>query len=244
MKDSIVDQQDWDKGYEKTRLEPSAKDDPVRRWLESHIPPGRGTALELGCFPGRYLVVLAMLGYEVHGIDLTPRIETELKGWLLANGYRAGEFIRADVTNHVFEKKYDVVCSFGLIEHFTGWKELLKRHAGLVKPGGFLAVSTPNFRGIVQQALHRSLDGQNLSLHILDAMDPKQWAEVIQPLGFEIVSAGHFGGFDFWVGAEDRNLMQKAVIRLIRYSCPVLGRLLPSRVSAYSAYCGLIARRL
>ena len=244
MNETIVDQQYWDSGYEKTRLEPSTKDDPVRCWLEKHIPLSQGTALELGCFPGRYLVVLAMLGYEVHGIDLTPRIQTELKDWLLANGCRAGEFIRADVTTHVFEKKYDVVCSFGLIEHFTNWKELLIAHARLVKSGGVLAVSTPNFRGFIQQSLHQFLDSKNLSMHNLDAMDRKQWADIIQPLGFEIISAGYFGGFDFWVGAEDRNLLQRGIIRLIREASPILGSLLPSRISAYSAYCGLIARRL
>ena len=200
--------------------------------------------MELGCFPGRYLVVLAMMGYEVHGIDLTPRIETDLKKWFLANGYRAGDFIRADVTSYVFKQAYDVVCSFGLIEHFTNWQELLKTHAGLVKPGGFLAVSTPNFRGFIQKSLHSALDSQNLSMHNLEAMTPKQWAAIIQPLGFEIISAGYFGGFDFWVGAEERNLLQKGVIRLVRHARPLLAYLLPSKASAYSAYCGLIARRL
>ena len=240
----MVDQPYWDRGYEKIELESSAKNDPVRCWLEKHIPARAGTALELGCFPGRYLVVLARLGYEVHGIDLTPRVETELKKWFLANGYRAGDFIRADVTSHVFNQTYDLVCSFGLIEHFTNWPALLEIHARLVKPGGYLAVSTPDFRGLIQQILHSALDGRNLSLHNLEAMMPKKWAAMIQPLGFEIISAGYFGGFDFWVGAEDRSRLQKGMIRLIRHARPLLGHLLPSNVSAYSAYCGLIARRL
>lgn len=245
MKESLVDQQFWDNGYEKIRLEPSVETDPVRRWLESHIPPGTGTALEWGCFPGRYLVVLAKLGYEVHGIDLTPRIDPELRNWFLSNKYRTGEFIRADVTKHTFNQLYDVVCSFGLIEHFTDWQELLERHAKLVKPGGFLAVSTPNFRGFIQQSLHRALDSKNLANHNLNAMSPQEWADIVAPLGFDIVSCGYFGSFDFWVGAADhRSLAQKITIRIIRKLNSVFRGLLPENVGAYSPYCGLIARRL
>jgi 2-polyprenyl-3-methyl-5-hydroxy-6-metoxy-1,4-benzoquinol methylase len=241
-KTSFIAQERWDQGYEKLALQVSPPEDPIRRWLEQHIPRGRGTCLEFGCFPGRYLAVLGELGYEVSGIDLTPRLERDLPDWMRAQGYRTGDFIQADVFTHPFEKSYDVVCSFGLIEHFAQWPELVERHAKLVRPGGWLALSTPNFRGALQQRLHRWLDSVNLAEHNLEAMQPRLWAQLVRRLGLEVVMCGYIGPFDFWVGSQQRTALQqtslKVILRLKR-----IGRLLPDDVGAYAPYCGLIARK-
>jgi SAM-dependent methyltransferase len=133
MKESprnFCEQRLWDDGYVQAELFVAPPDDLIRRWLQKHVPSGQGSCLELGCFPGRYLAVLGELGYEVNGIDLTPRVEQDLKPWLQRQGYRVGEFIRDDVFTHAFRRRYDIVCSFGLIEHFEDWPGLLRRHAG------------------------------------------------------------------------------------------------------------------
>ncbi len=67
---------------------------------------------------------------------------------------------------------YDVVCSFGLIEHFSNWAELLRGMRIMSRPGAWLVVSTPNFRGWFQQAFHRLVDRVNFDRHNLDAMQP------------------------------------------------------------------------
>jgi len=241
-KTDFIAQERWDQGYEKLALQVAPPDDPIRRWLQKYIPRGTGTCLEFGCFPGRYLAVLGEFGYEVNGIDLTPRLERDLPNWMRAQGYRTGQFIQADVFTHQFEKTYDVVCSFGLIEHFAQWPELVERHASLVRPGGWLALSTPNFRGALQQGLHRWLDSVNLAEHNLEAMQPRLWAERVKRLGLEVVMCGHLGPFDFWVGSQPRSFFQqtslKVILRLKR-----IGRLLPDDVGLYAPYCGLIARK-
>ena len=241
-KKDFITQDRWDQGYEKLALQVAPPADPIRRWLEKHIPRGKGTCLEFGCFPGRYLAVLGEMGYEVNGIDLTPRLERDLPDWMRAQGYRTGEFIQADVFQHSFAKNYDVVCSFGLIEHFAHWPELVEKHAQLVRPGGWLALSTPNFRGALQQSLHRWLDPVNLAEHNLEAMQPKHWAELVQGLGFEIVMCGYIGPFDFWVGNQSRSSFQHFTLKVIR-RLKMIGRALPDNVGFYAPYCGLVARK-
>ena len=200
--DSLASQQYWDQGYQNLALDIASPRDPVRIWLESHLPAGSGSALELGCYPGRYLAVLGELGYELNGADLTPDVETVLPQWMRKSGYRTGEFVRADVWTHDFKRQFDVVASFGLIEHFEKWPELLCRHAHLVNKGGWLAVTTPNFRGGIQQFLHGWLDRDNLARHNLHAMEPQAWTNIVKPLGFNTVFCGYFGRFDFWEGVK------------------------------------------
>ena len=76
---NLVPQEYWDKGYETLELDIAPKDDTVRRWIELFFSNrGKGRCLEIGCFPGRYLAVFGELGYELNGIDLTPRVESDL----------------------------------------------------------------------------------------------------------------------------------------------------------------------
>lgn len=244
MKEDFITQGRWDTGYEQLDLQPASEDDQIRVWLEKFVPPGNGECLEIGCFPGRYLAVLAELGYEVHGIDRTPRVTPDLRDWMRSQGHRTGEFVRGDVFLHTFDRQFDVVCSFGFIEHFNRWPELVQLHAHLVKDRGWLALSTPNFRGGLQRFLHQQLDAVNLAEHNLDAMQPQRWSQIVQAMGFEIVMCGYIGPFDLWVGPyQSRSLLQRIALEGIRRMKPLI-RCLPDNVGAYAPYCGLIARKL
>ena len=188
--------------------------------------------------------MLGELGYDLHGIDLTPAVESDLPAWLKRQGFKVGEFVRADVFQHAFSRAYHIVCSFGLIEHFADWAGLLEVHARLVRPGGLLVISTPNFRGWVQRWLHQWVDGRNLAEHNLDAMVPHRWAQCVQPLGFEILAQGCFGRFDFWTKDDPtRPVFLRAVARGVKRAIPLLG-ILPAGAPAYAPYCGMVARKL
>jgi SAM-dependent methyltransferase len=240
--DTLAPQEYWDQGYKNLALEIAPPPDLVRIWLTKHLASGTGACLELGCFPGRYLAVLGELGYELNGIDLTPRVVTELPRWLKQAGYRVGEFARADVWMHEYKRQFEVVASFGLLEHFENWPELLLRHAQLTKPGGWLVVTVPNFRGALQQRLHRWLDRDNLERHNLQAMEPQAWAKVIQASGFRPTFCGYFGRFDFWEGGQKGlTWAQRTALRFIAKSLPWLRQLPES--PAYSPYCGLVAQK-
>ncbi|HEV2394978.1 MAG TPA: methyltransferase domain-containing protein [Verrucomicrobiae bacterium] len=243
MPGNFTTQARWDVSYRDVALQAAPLGDPVRGWLERWVPRGQGPCLELGCFPGRYLAVLGELGYELHGVDLTPRVESDLPAWLQQQAYRVGQFIKGDVFTHTFARKFEVVCSFGLIEHFGNWTELVDIHAGLVEQGGLLVLATPNFRGWVQHGLHAWLDGANLAEHNLAAMRPNQWSHQVRDAGFEILISGWFGTFDFWANADPRrSRFKRAIIKVVRRLIPMF-RLLPEGVTAYAPYCGLVARK-
>jgi SAM-dependent methyltransferase len=238
----LVDQEYWDKRNEHMAMKEVRADDPIRNWIISHVPPGQGSAFEIGCYPGRYLAILGDLGYELHGMDRTPYVSPRVADWLASCGLRVGHICCADFTTAPMPRRYDVVASFGFVEHYTDWAEIIARQASLVEDGGWLVVAAPNFAGWVQRGLHSFLDGDNMRRHCIGAMNPHEWAQVVAPLGFEVHFSGWFGGFRFWVDNSRQTLLHRSMLEVINRAAPLV-RFLPDNARSYSAYCGLVARR-
>lgn len=237
---SVVDQAVWDAGYEKFIFHESA--DPImNNFIHSYLPSGSGAALEIGCFPGRFLPAVARKGYEIFGIDKTTRLP-ELPLWLESLGLRTGDFFGEDFISWESQKCYDAVLSFGFVEHFINWRDIFIKHCDLVAPGGTLMVSFPHFRGKVQHLLHNWLDRPNLLCHHLPAMQIEEYRKICLERGFSIVFSGYFGGFDFWVNnATILSDFQKISLRIIM-KVKKLFRGLPS-LQSYAPYAGIVAQR-
>lgn len=240
---TLVEQAYWDAGYAGMRPAMAPQGDALRAWLEQHVPTAQGEqhAFEIGCFPGRYLSVLGTLGYVVNGIDLTPEI-TRLGPAFETMGLKVGRFQEGDFLRTQLLDRYDLVCSFGFIEHFTDWRTVLARHADLVKPGGMLVLETPNFRGWFQYLLHRWFDRTNLKRHNTAAMAPPEWANQLRTQGFTVELQGFMGRFDFWRDSPPPNALQRLLLRVLDKCAPLLRRL-PEGSAALSPYCVLIARK-
>lgn len=241
--DTLVDQSYWDHSYQGMEPSMAPEGDVLRTWLERTVPRPEGErhALEIGCYPGRYLAVLGRMGYVVHGIDLTPNVQ-QLDRYFRLMNLRTGKFRHADFLVHEPERRYDLVCSFGFIEHFQDWRSMLVRHWELVAPGGLLVIETPNFRGWVQQLIHRAVDGVNLARHNCDAMRPEQWLATLQQHGAVVIEQGFIGRFDFWTDSPPPDRSQRLFLRMVRAVAPLLRRIPPGN-GAISPYCVLIARK-
>lgn len=240
---NLVQQSYWDTQYKDFKLRILPKDNQLRQWIEEFFKEGQGSCFEVGCFPGGYLAVFGDLGYNLNGIDLTPRVETDLPEWLKTQGYKVGKFHKGDFLNYDNKGiKYDIVCSFGFIEHFNNWERILVKQAHLVKDGGYLVVSAPNFRGFFQRMIHFIFDKENYERHYIPSMNPKMWAIETEKLDFETKYSGYFGSFDFWLDKPERNVFRKILLKGLRCLSPVLKRL-PKDQMAYSPYCGLIAQK-
>ena len=219
------------------------RDDAIRAWIEDHFARREGaTCLEIGCYPGRYLAVFGDLGYELSGMDITERLD-DLSAWLEKRGYAVGAFWKRDFLDFHEDVRFDVVASFGFIEHFEEWEAVLERHADFVEADGFLVLEAPNFLGTFQHWFHRTFDGENLARHHVPAMDVDGWARVLERRGFEIVYKGYFGRFDFWYEPERRSGLRNSILRAFSRTKRILGGLLPVDRKCYSPFCGVIARK-
>jgi SAM-dependent methyltransferase len=171
--------------------------------FQRHIVPG-GECFEIGCYPGGYLIHLStQFAMRAHGIDMYPATSAELPPHLRRYGANVGEIMQGDFFTLDTARKYDLVCSFGFVEHFFNFEEVIKKHCELVKPGGLLIVTCPNFRRI-QFVLHWLFDHASLRKHVLSAMDLDRWGRAIAESGLEVVEKGYYGKFLFWVESTSR----------------------------------------
>lgn len=216
----------------------------IDQFIKKYIPPNdQGSCIEIGSFPGPHLTTFGDLGYTLNGLDFHPLNEKKLPEWLISHGYKTGDFVSMDFFRFSPGKSFDVVASFGFIEHFQNYKEVILKHAGLVNEHGYLMITTPNFRGWIQQWLHNTFDKNNLALHNLDSMRPDAWATILQDAGFEIIYKGYFGGFSFWRDPEKMSTLKRKAIWVIERIITRLRKILWFQSGAFSAYCGIVAKK-
>ncbi|HEY5327569.1 MAG TPA: methyltransferase domain-containing protein [Mucilaginibacter sp.] len=163
---------------------------------EKHIK----TAIELGGFPGYYAAYLkkyqhldtTLFDYFIHQGLINQLLEK--------NGLKPGDIsiIEADLFTYHPEKLYDLVLSFGFIEHFNDTKAIIATHLQFLKPGGVLFITLPNFKG-VNGWIQRTFDRDNYDKHNISSMDPKLLAEYCRELGLTEVESYYHGKFTVWL---------------------------------------------
>ncbi|RRS32179.1 MAG: hypothetical protein P794_02035 [Epsilonproteobacteria bacterium (ex Lamellibrachia satsuma)] len=241
MKHMIVEQEYWNNSYEIYKFARLSDIDPTKQLIERYIPFTKNNeqAFELGCFPGRFLVEIGQKGYILNGCDLAPQIRKELKGWCLKNNCRVNQFYNEPYLKFKNEQ-YDLVASFGFIEHFKNYEEVFIQQCGMIKENGILLVQFPNFRGAIQHRLHKIFDAYNLSNHVIGSMNLEQYRKLL-PNNFEILFCSYYGNFDFWIDDfKKRNGKVKKKLLKLLFKTSKFWEYTPNS-SIYSPYAALIA---
>lgn len=232
---------EWMQQWEQTEFTSEPSSHPILTWLAGFLPDGKGRSMiELGCFPGHFLPFFGHRNFVLNGVDFVPQVENDLPAWLCKQGFQNGVFRCADLRSFKPSEMYDVSASFGLIEHFENWSEILLLQARMVRPGGVLVVTTPNFARGFQYLFHRIFDSKNLRLHNVAAMRPEMWWRNLPP-DFDVRFVGYIGSFDLWVG-ECEHAWQKYCWKLAWHT-QALWRNLPFSGSWFAPYAGMIAVR-
>lgn len=241
--DKLTSQEYWINSYGQPRFEYSKNHD-ISKLLLKYLPKNaQGRCIEIGSFPGSYLAVVGTMGYELNGIDFHPLNISALPDWLLDQGFKTGHFSNEDFFAIKGYNNFDVVMSFGFIEHFKNYKEVILNHTTFVKNGGYLIITTPNFRGWIQYLLHSIFDKKNLQRHNIQSMNPFKWKNILEENGFEILYHGYFGNFWFWADlGDERGRFNKFALKQTMRIVKVLRKILFFNSVSFSAYCGIVAR--
>ena len=181
---------------------------------------GAKTAIELGGFPGYYSVYFKKhlhLDTTLFDYFISKEIVREL---LIANDLREDDIhvIEADLFSYQPDKQYDIVSSFGLIEHFGDTKDIISRHVNFLKPGGKLFITLPNFRS-VNGWVQRTFDKSNYDKHNISSMDPQFLASIATELGLKEVRSYYSGGFSIWLeNRKQHSVLTRACVKLLWYA--------------------------
>lgn len=200
--------------------------------LAPYLPQGeRVRFLEIGCNPGGILASFGKrFGYELNGVDFVAD-PADIESYLTKQHLRVGRIERADALTWKPTELFDVVGSFGFIEHFDNALEVASHHFRFVKPGGHVVLTMPNFaRG--QWLMHRVFDHAQLAVHNTRIMNLEFFRQVAARNRAELVLASYAGGhFDFWPDRSPRHpLVEKTMWRTAGFLQNVLRRL-PGRTN-------------
>ena len=97
--------------------------------------------LEIGCGPGHFLDAVRDLGMQVEGVDRAPTAQAPR-----ARGHLVHDLWLRDL--EPVTPRFDAVAMWEVLEHIPEPAQLLRRARQWLRPGGFLALSTPSSSGI------------------------------------------------------------------------------------------------
>lgn len=100
--------------------------------------------LEVGAARGSFLKRLSEIGIDCIGLELNKKAikESERKGVKIFE-----ETIQEYSKKHI--EKYDLVCSFQVLEHIHAVSDFIQSQIDCLKPGGKLVISVPNNRSFI-----------------------------------------------------------------------------------------------
>lgn len=157
-----------------------------------------GSLLEVGCGSSRWLpYFVRQFGFQVSGIDYSETGCRQASAILERAGMRGCILERdAMAQNEDLVKRFDVVVSLGLVEHFADTTSVLRSLARYVRPGGVLVSTSPNMAGILgtaQRVLNRSVWEGHVPFTL------EQLADAHRKAGLKVDKANHIGSLDFHV---------------------------------------------
>ncbi len=147
--------------------------------------------LEIGCARSVWLPYFAKeFGFNVTGIDYSE-IGCQQAMQILSNEGVKGEIVCGDFLSppESMSKAFDVVVSFGVLEHFKDTTACIAAFSKFLKPGGLLITNIPNLcglNGLIQKMINRPI----FDIHVPLNRNALMQAQRIN--GLRVISCDYF----------------------------------------------------
>ena len=202
--DEIVEKVYWDEAWRKTPLPKGlnprlgkATNSVSRRFHEQFQKILSGTdtkgkrLLEVGCARSIWLPYFEKeFGFEVYGIDYSELGCRQALKMLRDDGAN-GRVLCADFFSAPCFKSapFDVVVSFGLVEHFQDTAACIAALSRFLKPGGIMITNIPNMVGAVG-FIQRMVNRPVYELHV--PIDKELFLRAHASSGLEVIDCDYF----------------------------------------------------
>jgi SAM-dependent methyltransferase len=183
------------------------------------------TMMEIGCAPGFTLVDFQRrFGIIPSGIEYTKSGFTLTRKLFRRRGIPAESVVQEDIFSDSFlesnRSRFDIVASFGLIEHYDDPRKLIRRHVDLLKASGLLILMIPNLRKM-NGAIQNFFDPKVLSLHNVKIMDRHSFKELVPEEAVETLFCDYYGAINLGLYNTDSPFKTVAlmVFHLVQLLC-------------------------
>jgi len=189
-----------------------------------------GKGLEIGSAPGRVSIELwRRLGIVPFGLEYTKAGVQAQKTLYRRFGLSEDLVMYGDLFDDAWRKPhaeaFDLVASFGFIEHFGDPGAVLTRHLELLRPGGLLVVTVPNLNDSTWYGwLVRRFNPAVYAIHNPRTCTREVLAKLASSLGCDIIHCDTLGGPDISF-VPDRRRSSRCVARLLQIIQPMTNQL-------------------
>lgn len=116
--------------------------------------------IDIGCGIGYFLEVAKKRGWDVYGTEFTEEAVQicETKGIKMKMGY-------LNPSNYI-KDEFDIVTSFEVLEHINNPREEIENFKKILRTGGLVYLTTPNFNSILRYKLQNNYDVINYPEHL------------------------------------------------------------------------------
>jgi len=154
---------------------------------------GRIRLLEVGCADSYWLPYFAKrYAAQVYGLDYSfigcQQANEQLARRAVEGSLICGDFFEFSTPPR---EHFDVVISFGFIEHFPDPSVILQRMHGMLRPGGVNVAIVPNFTTIFGW-LQRAINRRVYEGHVI--MGPNDLCDYARRAGYSSIQTGYTGG--------------------------------------------------
>ena len=176
--------------------------------------------LELGAGDSIWLPYFAKnFGFQVYGVDYSIEGCNLAKRNLKLAGVNGiiicKNFLQMEES---FSEFFDIVISFGVIEHFEDTMEVLNIFKNFLKKGGMLITIIPNTAGLIMQ-LQKLIDKEIYDTHKL--MDLEELKKFHENIGLKIIIAKYLQVGDLSV-LNYQNVVSQRLLKFIARSITAL----------------------
>lgn len=235
---NLTDRNFWKSYWKNYEYEKIPSKVPFKKFLSKLV--NTDSFIEIGGFPG----VFSLFFYK-KGCKKVSLLDFYIDEHIVRNLEKTNNIpentihcIESDFFTFKTDNKYDIVFSFGFIEHFEDTQDVIKRHIELLADGGHLIIVLPNFRGI-NGFVQYVFDRKNFYAHNLNSMKPDLLKSFTIDFGLKNIVVEYSRKPIVWIEPKASTTFIRKLVKVFSYAL----KLFPFKCRLLSPYIIIYAEK-